>query len=57
MACPIRDYTGSIIAGISVTGPVSRMTPERIETEIKPQLADTACRISEALGYKTGTEP
>ena len=56
VACPIRDYTGSIIAGISVTGPVSRMTPERIETEIKPQLADTARRISEALGYKSGNE-
>ena len=52
VACPIYNYTGSIIAGISVTGPVSRMTPERITAEIKPQLGETARQISEALGYK-----
>ena len=50
VACPIRDYTGGIIAGISVTGPASRMTPERIQSEIRPQLDETARRISRALG-------
>ena len=52
VACPIRDYTGTIIAGISVTGPTARMTAERVEREIKPQLAAAAEKISQALGYK-----
>lgn len=52
VACPIRDYTGVIIAGISVTGPATRMTAERVEQEIKPRLAAAAEAISQALGYK-----
>lgn len=50
MACPIRDYTGDIVAGISITGPLSRMTDEALQAYL-PSLSDTAVQISEALGY------
>ena len=50
LAYPIRDYTGAIIAGISVTGPSTRMTDQAIEA-YRPRLADVAHRVSVALGY------
>lgn len=51
IACPIRNYTGSIIAGISITGPANRMTNERIPT-ILPLLQNTADEISKRLGFQ-----
>jgi DNA-binding IclR family transcriptional regulator len=51
IACPIRDYTGAIIAGISVTGPASRMTDSTLQkhlTKLKP----AALQISNALGWQ-----
>lgn len=50
LACPIRDYTGAIIAGISVTGPAMRMTDEAIDLYRAP-LSEAARRISFDLGY------
>lgn len=50
MSCPIRDYTGVIVAGISVTGPVSRMGAEAL-CRFRGPLLETANRISKELGY------
>lgn len=52
VAYPIRDYTGAVVAGISVTGPVTRMTDETI-LRIQGRLADTAVHISKDLGYES----
>ena len=41
VAAPIRDYTGRIIAGISVSGPVSRLSMEHI-ADIAPVVMDMA---------------
>ena len=51
VAAPIRDYTGRIVAGVSVSGPVSRLTMERI-AEIVPVVKGTADQISKALAYE-----
>lgn len=45
VAAPIRDYTGKIIAGISVSGPTSRMTDAYIFSNIS-YLLDAAEQIS-----------
>ncbi len=50
IACPIRDYTGAIVAGISATGPSSRMNAEKMDA-IKPILVQAAKEISLELGY------
>ena len=50
MACPIYDYTGAIVAGISVTGPVSRMTDDKL-TDMRAPLEEVASEISAALGF------
>lgn len=51
MACPIRDYTGDIVAGVSITGPVGRMTDEALQSYL-PALSETAAAISNAMGYQ-----
>lgn len=51
VAYPIRDYTGAVVAGISVTGPVTRMTDEAI-LRIRGQLSNAAAYISTTLGYE-----
>lgn len=55
IAAPIRNYTGKIVASISVSGPVSRMTFQKIEI-VKNELQQTARKISEELGYDEHVE-
>lgn len=50
VAAPVRDYEGRIVAAISVSGPVSRMTEARV-SDILPQLLDTAGEVSGMLAY------
>lgn len=45
MACPIRDYSGDIVAGISITGPNTRLTDEQV-LHYLPVLSATAARSS-----------
>jgi len=47
----IKDYSGKYIAGISVSGPTTRMSMEYINI-IKNIVIDTAKTISELLAYK-----
>ena len=51
IAFPIRDYTGSIIAGVNVTGPVSRMTDSTLQ-KFSSKLNLAAKQISEFLGHQ-----
>lgn len=50
VAAPLRDYTGKIIAAISVSGPIHRMRLDRIST-IGSDIRDLAATISTQLGY------
>lgn len=50
VSAPVRDFTGQIAAGLSVSAPVSRMTAHRIE-ELVPLLLETADRLSRLLAY------
>lgn len=51
VAVPIRDYTQKVIAGLSVTGTIFRLTPGRIEL-LLPFLMEQADSFSKELGYK-----
>lgn len=51
IAVPIRDYTGKMVAGLSVSGPTSRMTSESIREKI-PFLFEVVGEISKRLGKK-----
>lgn len=51
ISAPIRDYTGQITAGISISGPTVRMTDEHIYKNL-PFLLDTAEQISIRMGWQ-----
>lgn len=50
IAAPIFDYTGGVVAALSVSGPVNRMTLRKIDI-IKPALLETAHTVSLLAGY------
>ncbi|NLK65584.1 MAG: IclR family transcriptional regulator [Tissierellia bacterium] len=51
IAVGIKDYSGKYIGGISVSGPITRMTMEYIDT-IKHIVINTGQTISELMAYK-----
>ncbi|MCX7787791.1 MAG: IclR family transcriptional regulator [Spirochaetes bacterium] len=54
VAAPIRDYSGRIVAAISTSGPVFRMTREKMEY-MKIRITQAAEEISQLLGYEKET--
>lgn len=50
VAVPIRNYTGKIVAGISVSGPTTRLTDEAIALHAA-ELKALASEASRALGF------
>ena len=50
VAVPLFDYTGQVVAAVSITAPAIRMGMERIQALI-PRMLELGARISRALGY------
>ena len=50
LACPVRDYSGKIVAAMSVSGPSVRMTFNRVAA-LKEDLQKVSMKISKQLGY------
>lgn len=49
IAAPVFNVFGEVVAGISVSGPTSRITPDRIET-LAQSVMDAAARLTLAIG-------
>lgn len=49
VAAPIRDQRGAVIASVSASGPVFRLTPERI-----PDVGDTVRRAADEISRRLG---
>ncbi len=56
LAAPVRDYSHKVVAGVGLSGPVSRFGPERIQGELTPLVKATAEKISQRLGYEAVPE-
>ena len=52
IAAPIRDYTGSVIASISVSWPLFRFNKDDFEKATR-EIMDSANGLSQVLGYST----
>ena len=50
VAAPVRDHTGSVIAALSVSGPVYRFTEERMR-EVAPDVVAAAAAIGHRMGH------
>lgn len=48
---PLRDYTGRVLGGISISGPSYRMTDEVLKEKIIPILTEAGEKVSERLGF------
>lgn len=51
IAVPIRDHSGSVVAGLSISGPAHRLPPSRITEELIPSLMNAGQELSKRLGY------
>ncbi|MDR2484161.1 MAG: IclR family transcriptional regulator [Treponema sp.] len=51
IAVPVRDYTKRVVAGISLSAPVTRLDPCKIE-EIVRYLKETGLKASQELGWE-----
>jgi len=51
VAAPVRDYSHKVVAGIGLSGPVSRFSPERIQGELVPLIKGAGAMLSQRLGY------
>ena len=48
---PLRDYTGRVVGGISVSGPSFRMTDELLKAEIIPIVKEVGKKACKRLGF------
>lgn len=53
LAGPVFDFSGKVIAGISVTGPAGRLTDEFIQPRLQ-SFKDIMMEVSERMGYMKG---
>jgi DNA-binding IclR family transcriptional regulator len=51
IAAPVRARSGEVVAALSVSGPMFRLTDERLEA-LRPILIDQTGRLAERLGYR-----
>ncbi|WP_366922049.1 IclR family transcriptional regulator [Metallumcola ferriviriculae] len=51
ISAPVRDYDGEVVAGISISGPSVRFTPERV-TELIKDTMECAKEVSFQMGWK-----
>ena len=51
VAAPVFDYTGKVVASISISGIESNMDLERLKTEYSLLVRDAALKISQRMGY------
>ena len=52
VAAPVRDYTGDVVAAITITGPTSRITRSKL-----PVLAEKVIKAAENISSRLGHRP
>lgn len=55
VAAPIRDHTGAVVAGLSVSAPAYRFTPEDVQ-QLAPEVVRVADDLSRRLGAPTADD-
>ena len=57
ISCPLRDYTGQIVAAVSIFGSKDTMSDSQVFDMILPRLREATNEISSRLGYIFPDEP
>jgi IclR family KDG regulon transcriptional repressor len=56
ISAPVRDYTGNVVAAISISGPAMRMTEKKIVEDLVHLVREGGEEISRRLGFNVGQE-
>ncbi len=56
VAAPVRDYSHRVVAGVGLSGPVSRFSLERIRNDLVPLVKEAGVKISQRLGFEIAAE-
>ena len=56
IGAPVRDYTGNVVAAVSISGPAMRMTEKKIVDDLVHAVKEAAEEISRRLGYNISQE-
>lgn len=56
IGAPVRDHTGNVIAAISIAGPASRISDDKIQA-LADSVINAANNLSYELGYSLKTQP
>ncbi len=56
LSVPVRDYTGRVAAGITLSAPSYRLPKEKIENELVGDFLEKVKELSERLGYTEDEE-
>lgn len=56
IGAPLRDYSGRVVASISIAGPAFRVTTEKVPTLARTVMG-VAAELSEALGFRSAQQP
>ncbi len=56
IGAPIRDYTGNVVAAVSISGPAMRMTEKKIVDDLAHSVKEASEEISRRLGYNISQE-
>jgi DNA-binding IclR family transcriptional regulator len=54
LAVPVRDASGQVVASLSVSGPVTRLNDQQVQSVI-PELIDSGAKLSTRLGFTSET--
>jgi DNA-binding IclR family transcriptional regulator len=56
IAAPVRDYTGNVVAAVSISGPAMRMADKKIIDEMIQAVKEAGDEVSKRLGYNITIE-
>ena len=56
IGAPVRDYTGNVVAAVSISGPAMRMTEKKIVEDLVQAVREAGEEISRRLGYDISQE-
>ena len=56
IAAPVRDYTGNVVAAVSISGPAMRMTDKKVVDDLIQAVRDAGEDLSRRLGYNLSAE-
>ncbi len=56
IAAPVRDYSHRVVAGVGLSGPLSRFGGDRMREELVPLVKEAGVKISQRLGYEVVPE-